>query len=454
MFPAELAWGSQSAVFKHGTIQWVMNGYGQVPFPPPTSTLAARMPAVIRRALFATTFLCSTLLWDVHGNEVTGPSPPLPMAAGKEITANLVNMIFWFDRVASDPPRATTANYLARVSNPSSPLYPSYLEYKRGNIDRHELEDRLPHVAMLGDSLTQHFYFSSLPSSFWRARTEWRRNWFLDTDPSPDSIFSVYERLEYFTPVVATEFNGAGALVAAPASQEDLRERLVRTRNLPGQVNHVLHRTRFPDLIMIWIGHNNLDWVQGLSSEERQHPQQRLRALAAQVRVNYTESLQGLIDRAKRENHRVAIVVFGLANIDRYLEGRRQAEILHTENPKLYPHFDSGTRSFESLQPPYQQNTARLAVLINAGLRAMVADLERELSNAHHVRIEYSDALTKIDFNHLELINTVDGWHPSIEGHKVLAQAAFNALRPSLVFLGIGTTPKKKAPLLASSQPQ
>ena len=279
-----------------------MNGYGQVPFPPPTSTLAARIPAVIRRALFATTFLCSTLLWDVHGNEVTGPSPPLPMAAGKEITANLVNMIFWFDRVASDPPRATTANYLARVSNPSSPLYPSYLEYKRGNIDRHELEDRLPHVAMLGDSLTQHFYFSSLPSSFWRARTEWRRNWFLDTDPSPDSIFSVYERLEYFTPVVATEFNGAGALVAAPASQEDLRERLVRTRNLPGQVNHVLHRTRFPDLIMIWIGHNNLDWVQGLSSEERQHPQQRLRALAAQVRVNYTESLQGLIDRAKCEN--------------------------------------------------------------------------------------------------------------------------------------------------------
>src|SRR5947208_17004684 len=112
---------------------------------------------------------------------------------------------------------------MKRVSEPASPFYRDYLLYRQGKISRIELVDRLPHVAMLGDSLTQHFYFSSLPSSFWRARTEWRRNWFLDTDPSPDSIFSVYERLEYFTTVVAREFNGAWALVAAPASQGDLR---------------------------------------------------------------------------------------------------------------------------------------------------------------------------------------------------------------------------------------
>ncbi len=328
------------------------------------------MPAVIRGALFATTFLCSTALWDVCGDELTGTPPPLPMAVGTEITADLVNVIFLFDRLASDPPRATSANYLARVSDPSSPLYPDYLEYKQGKINRLELKERLPHVAMLGDSLTQHFYFSSLASSFWRARTEWRRNWFLDTDPNPDGIFSVYERLNYFTPLVATEYNGAGALVAAPGSREDLRKRLVRARNFPGQVNRVLRGTRFPDLIMIWIGHNNLDWVRGLSSEERQHPQQRLRTIAAQVRVNYTESLQRLIQRAKVENHRVAIVIFGLANIDAYLEGRRKAEIVHAKNPRLYPHFNSGPRSFESMKPPYQKNMARLALMIDVELRA------------------------------------------------------------------------------------
>jgi lysophospholipase L1-like esterase len=428
-----------------------MNGHGQVPFAPPTLILAARRPLVINQLLFAATLLCSTTLSDARGDELTGTSPPLPMAVGTEITANLVNVIFLFDRLASDPPRATTVNYLARVSDPSSPLYPDYLEYRRGKINRLELKERLPHVAMLGDSLTQHFYFSSLPSSFWRARTEWRRNWFLDTDPNPDSIFSVYERLNYFTPLVATEYNGAGALVAAPGSQEDLRKRLVRARNFPGQVNRVLRRTRFPDLIMIWIGHNNLDWVHGLSPAERQHPQQRLRTIAAQVRVNYTESLQRLINRATVENHRVAIVVFGLANIDTYLQGRRKAEILHAQNPKLYPHFNSGYRSFESLKPPYQKDMARLALMINAQLRGMVADLGRHLNHADRVRIEYSDALTKIDFSRLELINPVDGWHPSGEGHKVLAQAAFNALHPSLGFLRIATTPTKKRLLLVSN---
>ena len=409
------------------------------------------MPSIIRLVLFAAVFLYSAAVPGVRADELAGPPPPLPLAIGEHITADIVNLIFLFDRVASDPPRAITPNYLTRVSDPSSALYRDYLEYRQGKIDRFELANRLPHVAMMGDSLTQNFHFSSLASSFWRARTQWRKNWFLDTDPNPESVFSVYERLEHFTPLVATEYNGAGALVAPPQSQEDLRKRLVRARNLPGQVRQVLRRKRFPDLIMIWIGHNNLDWVHGLPQEEREHPEKRLQTIATQFGVNCTESLQSLIDRAKTENHKVAIVVFGLANIGAYLKGRRQAEILHAENPKLYPHFNSGYRSFESLKPPYQKNTARLSLMLNGELRAMVADLNRELNNSGHVRIEYSDALTKIDLSHLELLNAVDAWHPSIEGHKVLAQAAFNALRPSLVFLRIGTKPMIKPRLQVSN---
>ena len=84
---------------------------------------------------------------------------------------------------------------------------------------------------------------------------------------------------------------------------------------------------------------------------------------------------------------------------------------------------------------------ARLSLMMNAEIRATVADLNRELNDSGHIRIEYSDALTKVDLSHLELINAVDAWHPSVEGHKVLAEAAFNALRPSLVFAGMGTKP-------------
>ena len=81
----------------------------------------------------------------------------------------------------------------------------------------------------------------------------------------------------------------------------------------------------------------------------------------------------------------------------------------------------------------------------------MVADLKRQLNNTDHVHLEYSDALTKVDFSRLELINPVDGWHPSIEGHKGLAEVAFNAVRPSLMFLRIGTRLTRKTPLLVSN---
>lgn len=161
--------------------------------------------------------------------------------------------------------------------------------------------------------------------------------------------------------------------------------------------------------------------------------------IATRFRKNYTESLQALLDRAKTENHKVVIVVFGLANIDAYLKARRQAEALRAQNPKLYPHFDIGERTFESLKPPYQKNMARLASMLNAELQEMVVDLSQRLRASPSVRLQYSDGLTKVDFSRLELIHSVDAWHPSDQGHKVLAEAAFNAILPAVDFLGIAS---------------
>src|SRR6266702_6160645 len=337
--------------------------------------------------------------------EFANPPTPLPVKACEQIAANLVDLIFLFDRVASDPPTATTPDYLGRISNPSSPFYGDYLDYRRGTIDRTELVRRLPHVAMMGDSLTQHFYISSPISLFWRARTERRKNWFLDTDPDPASIRSVYERLEAFTPLIVTEYNGAGALVASSRAGDGFRRRIVRTRNLSGQAHQILRKKRFTDLIMIWIGHNNLDWTEGLSPNEREHPEERLQEIATQFRQNYTEPLQSLIDRAKTENHKVAIVVFGLANLDTFFKARRKAEALHASNPALYPYFESGNRSFESLKPPYQKNMVRLSLMLNGEMRSMVSNLDRQLADSSNVRVQYSDALAKVNFSRLKLIN-------------------------------------------------
>jgi len=356
--------------------------------------------------------------------ELADSPPALPIQVGEEVSANIVDLIFLFDRVATQSSTVTSANYLDRVSKPSSPHYRDYLEYRSGRIDRRELVRRLPHVAMIGDSLSLNFYVSAPWSVFWRARTERRKNWFLDTDPAPESIFSIYERLEQDTPLVATEFSGAGAFVASSRRREGLRRRIIRTRNLSGQTRRMVGKERLPDLVMIWIGHNNLDWLEGLSPAEREHPEAHLQKMATRFGENYTESLRLLIDRAKTEDHKVAIVVFGLVNFEAFSRGHRTAAALHARNPKLYPRIESGYRAFESLKPVYHKTTIRLGLMIDREIQAMVRNLNGDLKNYPNIRLQYSDTLKKVDFSRLELINSVDAWLPSVEGQKALADAA------------------------------
>jgi lysophospholipase L1-like esterase len=368
------------------------------------------------------------------------PPPPENQSAvleiAEQITVDAIGAIFVFDQLFTKSATVTSPDYLQRVSEPSSKFYPDYLEYKQGRISRAELVGRLPHIAMLGDSLSKNMYISSAPSLFWRARTERRKNWFLDTDPAPGSIYSVYERLDKITPLVATEYSSGGARVMPGQTTPVFSRKLGRARNFSGQVNRVLRNKRFPDLVMICIGHNNANWVKGLSAEQRKHPEKRLHEIAREFGDNYTEQLQLLVDRAKTENHKVAIVVFGLVDFKTFFESRQKAAVLHASDRKRYPYIEVDTRLYEALKPAYQKNMARVAVMMNDELRMRVGVLNKE-STGSNVRLQYSDAISTLDLGHLELLHEMDAWHPSRKGHSVLAQAAYPALSPSLRFLGI-----------------
>ena len=364
--------------------------------------------------------------------------PALPEQIAEDVTVDLVETLFLFDRLFTKSRTVTSADYLERVSEPSSRFYPDYLEYKRHRISKAEIVRRLPHVAMLGDSLSQNFYISSLPSMFWRARTERRKNWFLDTDSAPESILSLYERLNTLTPLVAREYSGDGALVVPKYAAENFSRRLVRTQNLSGQASFVLRNKRFPDLIMIWIGHNNSDWARKLSPAEREHPQTRMQEIATQFGEDYTQAIRPLIDRAKSENHKVAFVVFGLADFQTFFICRHQAEALHRRDPNIYPYYDLTCQRFESFKPPYQKDTIRFSLMLNAALRKMVANFNQELKDYPNVRLQYSNAFSNNRIR-LEILHPKDAWHLSRTGHKVIAQTAFTALSPSLHFLGIGS---------------
>jgi len=297
-------------------------------------------------------------------------------------------------------------------------------------------------VAIVGDSVCTRVYISSPWSTFWRARRARAGNWFLDTTPVASGIHSVCQRLEQLAPVVAIECAGIGALVDGKDERQSFFRRILRTRNFSGQINQLLTARRLPDLILIAIGHNNVDWAWRRRAHELERRDAILQQLAVQFRENFAHHLRRLVNAACAERHRVAIVVYGLVNFGSYFKARAVAEQLRTQDQAHYPHLETTYKYFVSFQPRYRSHLVRLARMLNEQLRALVGELNGALRDCGNVELRYSDALATADLSRVELLHSVDGWHPSAAGHNVLAEAAFADLGSSLEFLGIrGSTP-------------
>jgi lysophospholipase L1-like esterase len=335
------------------------------------------------------------------------------------------------------PVQVVSANFLERIGESASPFYSDFLAYRNGEITQAELITRLPHVAMIGDSACMGVYISSMWGTFWRARTCGGNNWFLDTSPAPAGIQSVSKRLEEFTPFVAIECAGIGALVDHEGQRQNFFRRILRTHNFSGQISDLLAMKRFPDLTLILIGHNNVDWAWWCVPAELEQPENRLQQLSRRFRQNFTGQMRRLIGRARTQRHRVAIVVYGLVNFGSYFRGREIAERLRANDASRYPHLQTTYKYLRSFGPAYRANLIRLAGMVNEELRAMVSDLNGELADNFNMQLQYSDALATADLSRVELLHPIDGWHASVEGHNVLAEAAFRDLGPSLEFLGL-----------------
>lgn len=330
-----------------------------------------------------------------------------------------------------------SSNFLERLADRASQFHPDYLSYRNGEITKQQLVARLPHVAMLGDSSCMGIYISSPWSTFWRAHTRRGRNWFFDAGSPHPSVHSISKRLENITPFVAIEYAGIGAMMDHEAGRLNLFRRFLGTRSFSGQINQLLRLPRFPDLILISIGHNNVDWAWRCPPDELNAPERRLNRQCRQFGQYYARQLHRLLGRARTETHRVAVVVFGLINFESYFKGREAAERLRQSNGRVYPHLETTYRYFISFHPAYRCNLVRLASMVNEQLRTMVEELSPEMEPSGNIQLRYSDALATADLSRAELLHPIDGWHASLEGHNVLAEAAFSDLGPSLEFLGI-----------------
>ena len=326
-------------------------------------------------------------------------------------------------------------NFLERIAEPASRFHSDYLAYRRSQITRAELITRFPHMAMVGDSVCMNIYISSPWSTFWRARTCRRNNWFLHLEPAP-AIYSVSKALEAITPFVAIDCARVGALVDDEHGRQTLFRWILGTRNFSRQLAELLRARRFPDLILISIGHNNVDWAWRCPLNELQNSEERLKRFSKESRQNYARELRRLLSRARIHQHRVAIVIYGLINFESYFRGRESAERLRELDKRLYPYLETTYKYFLSFHPRYRCRLIRLAAMANQELHGMVEELNHEIILGQ-IQLRYSDALATADLSHAELLHPIDGWHASIEGHNALAQAAWGDLKTSLDFLGI-----------------
>jgi lysophospholipase L1-like esterase len=352
-------------------------------------------------------------------------------------------LMLWFSGCGSLA--SARSSTVPAMANPAAQHNPDYEKYRQGRLAETQRRDRPLYIAMIGDSLSRDFYVSSMPSCVWRSKMNHGRDWFLDTDPSPNGVDSLYERLARETPVVACEYSSVGGWV----DSGDPPSGFVRSCftswcpfTFSQQVDLILKEKRFPDLVLIWIGHNNLHWLRHVDPRQPEKVEAGLQKMAANFRKDYERQLDRLVERAREQKQRRAIIVFGLVNFKSFFEARDEAERLRKENPKLYPYFEVDYQHYAEMKPEYRGNMVKLALVMNKELRAMVDEINQKLGRDSQVRLEYSDALAKLDLGGVEAIHQIDAWHPSVKGHNALAGAAFGALGPSLKFLGIAPLQK------------
>src|SRR3990167_9789913 len=105
-------------------------------------------------------------------------------------------------------------------------------------------------IAAIGDSVTAGFHVSSELGMLLYMWQREKISWFYHT----------VERIAKYIPVVSHNYSTAGGRLRA-RSFNPVIDSIFNIQNMHDQVNSLLRQRVFPDLIFVWMGHNELHWV-------------------------------------------------------------------------------------------------------------------------------------------------------------------------------------------------
>ena len=284
-------------------------------------------------------------------------------------------------------------------------------------------------ISLIGDSLSTGFHVSSSPAMLLRMWGEWKRNWFLNLPPENEVHQSVVERLSSLGTITGFLHASTGATVDN-GSCRSLHDRITDRWHFSHQVDEVL-AGRFPDLLLIWIGHNNVDWKSQTDSPTHEF----FCVLADDFVHRYEIQLRRLLGGALASNQRAVLVVFGLINFEAFFQAREEAESRRRADRRLYPHLESDYKYFVSMKPEYRHGMIELAGLYNQKLNVLCQKLGEQLSGSE-IRLVYSDAMAVARIDKSDFLCAVDAWHASPYGHGVLADSVYPIVQDQASFLG------------------
>lgn len=336
------------------------------------------------------------------------------------ITVLLMAFLLWLSVRIDSTSHPETLQCLRRLRQVS---YSGPLARAPLRLDRSE---RM--VALIGDSLSTSFCVGSLPQMIIRSWRAWKTNWFIGL-VGDEADQSVVIRLSAYGPISATQHSSVAAMVDV-GQRRSIVNHLMGTYNFRDQVDEVLSGS-FPSIVLLWIGHNDVDWM---SKTDSLAP--RTMSIISDAFVDaYEIQLRRLLDGAIAGGSASAIVVFGLVNFRTFFDARAEAEALQSNDDSLYPYLKAGYKSFVSMKPQHRAGMIELAVHFNQKLEAMCNRLAAQLADTK-VRLVYSNAMSLSPIRSAADLSPIDAWHPSLDGHRKLATCAYPAVHEQAQFLG------------------
>jgi len=280
-------------------------------------------------------------------------------------------------------------------------------------------------ITALGDSLTTGFYVSALLTTALRIRRRLDSNWFYDQS---GDIHSVQERCNKAGNFRFINLARASAHVFHEEGTS-LLDRLLGVHHFESQVDRWLALEEVPDVTLIWLGHNDLDWVAHPDAEVAKTLASVKSLLTERFEASYQAQLQRMLEAGATARPGKVIIACGLVNFEYFFEARREAECLRQSDAALYPYLERDYDFFASMKPEFRDSMIELSLAYNENIRHCAHNLAQRPGG---INLVYSSALHDVDISDVSSLSKYDAWHPSRAGHRSIAVGGFAAIEPYL----------------------